>query len=96
MKKLCDITHTFISGLFPTDERFVKFNGGLSQDQLDWLDRVLTSADEKEEKVTVVSKYSLPSPAKSQGNTPNVFHKGMIYNKRSCTIVLGCSPGAVV
>lgn len=43
------------------DGRFVKFNGGFSQDQLDWLDRVLTSADEKGEKVTVVSKYCLPS-----------------------------------
>lgn len=41
------------------DERFVKFNGGFSQDQVDWLDRVLTSADEKGEKVTVVSKYRL-------------------------------------
>lgn len=46
------------------DGRFVKFNGGLSQDQLDWLDRLLTSADEKGEKVTVVSKYSLPSSTK--------------------------------
>ncbi|XP_017340000.1 manganese-dependent ADP-ribose/CDP-alcohol diphosphatase isoform X2 [Ictalurus punctatus] len=43
------------AGLIPMDGRFVKFNGGLSQDQLDWLDRLLTSADEKGEKVTVVS-----------------------------------------
>lgn len=39
------------------DGRFVKFNGGFSQEQLNWLDKVLTSADEKDEKVTVVSKY---------------------------------------
>ncbi|XP_027033375.1 manganese-dependent ADP-ribose/CDP-alcohol diphosphatase isoform X1 [Tachysurus fulvidraco] len=43
------------AGIYPLDERFVKFNGGFSQGQVDWLDRVLTSADEKGEKVTVVS-----------------------------------------
>ncbi|KAK3559860.1 hypothetical protein QTP86_026205 [Hemibagrus guttatus] len=43
------------SGIYPMDERFVKFNGGFSQDQVDWLDGVLTTADEKGEKVTVVS-----------------------------------------
>ncbi|XP_072523383.1 manganese-dependent ADP-ribose/CDP-alcohol diphosphatase-like [Salminus brasiliensis] len=37
------------------ESRFVKYNGGFSQDQLDWLDRVLVSADEEEEKVTIVS-----------------------------------------
>ncbi|KAM9462315.1 manganese-dependent ADP-ribose/CDP-alcohol diphosphatase isoform 1-T1 [Clarias gariepinus] len=42
-------------GLYPMDGRFVKFNGGFSQEQLNWLDKVLTSADEKDEKVTVVS-----------------------------------------
>lgn len=64
--KLCRITSTFyfLPGLFPTDGRFVKFNGGFSQDQLDWLNGVLTSADQKEEKVTVVSAYSLLSTTK--------------------------------
>ncbi|KAF7705053.1 manganese-dependent ADP-ribose/CDP-alcohol diphosphatase [Silurus meridionalis] len=42
-------------GRFQMDGRFVKFNGGFSQDQLDWLDRVLIRADENGEKVTVVS-----------------------------------------
>lgn len=32
------------------------FNGGFSKDQLDWLDSLLSSADEKQEKVTIVSK----------------------------------------
>lgn len=36
--------------------RFTMFNGGFSKDQLDWLDSVLSSADEKQEKVTIVSK----------------------------------------
>lgn len=31
------------------------FNGGFSKLQLDWLDAVLTAADEKKEKVTIVS-----------------------------------------
>ncbi|XP_007257276.3 manganese-dependent ADP-ribose/CDP-alcohol diphosphatase [Astyanax mexicanus] len=39
----------------PLESRFVKYNGGFSQDQLDWLERVLTSADENEEKVTILS-----------------------------------------
>lgn len=37
-------------------QRFTMFNGGFSKDQLDWLDSVLTSADEKRERVTIVSK----------------------------------------
>ncbi|XP_037610390.1 manganese-dependent ADP-ribose/CDP-alcohol diphosphatase [Sebastes umbrosus] len=36
-------------------QRFTMFNGGFSKDQLDWLDSVLTSADEKRERVTIVS-----------------------------------------
>lgn len=38
-------------------QRFTMFNGGFSKDQLDWLESVLTLADEKQEKVTIVSKY---------------------------------------
>ncbi|KAM7382173.1 hypothetical protein PAMA_012841 [Pampus argenteus] len=38
------------------EQRFTKFNGGFSKEQLDWLDSVLCSADEKREKVTIVSK----------------------------------------
>ncbi|XP_051523228.1 manganese-dependent ADP-ribose/CDP-alcohol diphosphatase isoform X1 [Myxocyprinus asiaticus] len=37
------------------DQRFVKFNGGFSQEQLVWLDEVLSLADQKHEKVTIVS-----------------------------------------
>ncbi|XP_033840579.1 manganese-dependent ADP-ribose/CDP-alcohol diphosphatase [Periophthalmus magnuspinnatus] len=36
-------------------QRFTKFNGGFSQEQLDWLDSVLSCADDKQEKVTIVS-----------------------------------------
>uniref|UniRef100_A0A803JZD2 Manganese-dependent ADP-ribose/CDP-alcohol diphosphatase n=1 Tax=Xenopus tropicalis TaxID=8364 RepID=A0A803JZD2_XENTR len=35
--------------------QFVLFNGGISPSQLDWMERVLTSSDEKEENVFVVS-----------------------------------------
>ncbi|MEQ2194924.1 hypothetical protein XENOCAPTIV_004773 [Xenoophorus captivus] len=35
--------------------RFTMFNGGFSQEQLDWLDSVLSVADEKQERVTIVS-----------------------------------------
>ncbi|XP_077406904.1 manganese-dependent ADP-ribose/CDP-alcohol diphosphatase [Vanacampus margaritifer] len=37
------------------DQRFSKFNGGFSKTQLDWLDSVLSLADKKREKVTIVS-----------------------------------------
>lgn len=36
-------------------QRFAKFNGGFSKEQLDWLDSVLSWADGKQEKVTIVS-----------------------------------------
>ncbi|XP_044033480.1 manganese-dependent ADP-ribose/CDP-alcohol diphosphatase [Siniperca chuatsi] len=36
-------------------KRFTMFNGGFSKDQLNWLDLVLSSADEKRERVTIVS-----------------------------------------
>lgn len=39
--------------------RFTMFNGGFSKGQLDWLDSVLSSADEKRERVTIVCKWSL-------------------------------------
>ncbi|XP_025018906.1 manganese-dependent ADP-ribose/CDP-alcohol diphosphatase isoform X2 [Python bivittatus] len=32
---------------------FVQFNGGFSQDQLDWVDKVLTYADENQERVVI-------------------------------------------
>ncbi|XP_042561502.1 manganese-dependent ADP-ribose/CDP-alcohol diphosphatase [Clupea harengus] len=48
-----DLNHPPVfSGL---EQRFVKFNGGFSQDQLEWLDKVLSEADEAQEKVTVAS-----------------------------------------
>ncbi|XP_054913397.1 manganese-dependent ADP-ribose/CDP-alcohol diphosphatase [Poeciliopsis prolifica] len=39
----------------PCHSRFTMFNGGFSQEQLDWLDSVLSEADERQEKVTLVS-----------------------------------------
>ncbi|XP_045925784.1 manganese-dependent ADP-ribose/CDP-alcohol diphosphatase [Micropterus dolomieu] len=36
-------------------QRFTMFNGGFSKDQLKWLESVLSSADEKRERVTIVS-----------------------------------------
>ncbi|XP_071318280.1 manganese-dependent ADP-ribose/CDP-alcohol diphosphatase [Trachinotus anak] len=36
-------------------QRFTMFNGGFSKDQLDWLDSVLSAADEKQQRVTIVS-----------------------------------------
>lgn len=34
-------------------QRYVMFNGGFSKNQLTWLDAILTSADEKREKVVI-------------------------------------------
>ncbi|XP_020483826.2 manganese-dependent ADP-ribose/CDP-alcohol diphosphatase [Labrus bergylta] len=36
------------------EERYTMFNGGFSKVQLDWLDSVLSSCDEKQDRVTVV------------------------------------------
>ncbi|XP_051770197.1 manganese-dependent ADP-ribose/CDP-alcohol diphosphatase [Ctenopharyngodon idella] len=41
--------------VYGLEQRFVKFNGGFSPEQLLWLDEVLTLADQKQEKVTVFS-----------------------------------------
>ncbi|KAF7205148.1 manganese-dependent ADP-ribose/CDP-alcohol diphosphatase-like, partial [Nothobranchius furzeri] len=35
--------------------RFTMFNGGFSRDQMEWLESVLTSADENQDRVTIVS-----------------------------------------
>lgn len=42
-------------GLEGLGQRYTMFNGGFSKGQLDWLDSVLSSADEKRERVTIVS-----------------------------------------
>ncbi|KAL0984033.1 hypothetical protein UPYG_G00136160 [Umbra pygmaea] len=36
------------------EQRFVKFNGGFSADQLDWLEGVLSLADDQMERVTII------------------------------------------
>ncbi|XP_028424442.1 manganese-dependent ADP-ribose/CDP-alcohol diphosphatase isoform X1 [Perca flavescens] len=46
-------------------QRFTMFNGGFSKEQLDWLDSVLSLADEKQERVTIVSH--LPVHPRSTG-----------------------------
>ncbi|XP_066471233.1 manganese-dependent ADP-ribose/CDP-alcohol diphosphatase isoform X2 [Tiliqua scincoides] len=37
-----------------SDPRFVQFNGGFSQDQLDWVNDILTYADKNQERVVIV------------------------------------------
>lgn len=39
-------------------QRFAKFNGGFSKEQLDWLDSLLSVADAKGERVTLVCEYN--------------------------------------
>ncbi|XP_055032812.2 manganese-dependent ADP-ribose/CDP-alcohol diphosphatase [Misgurnus anguillicaudatus] len=48
-----DLNHPPVSGWL--EQRFVKFNGAFSQEQLQWLDKVLTLADQKHERVTILS-----------------------------------------
>lgn len=43
--------YSFFTGL--AECNFVQFNGGFSQDQLDWVDKVLTYADENQERVVI-------------------------------------------
>ena len=44
------------SGL--SEPQYVQFNGGFSQEQLNWLNEVLTFSDTNQEKVVIVSKYA--------------------------------------
>ena len=46
-------------GLYGVMCRFVKFNGGVSADQLSWLDNVLQESDEKCEVVLVAGWFLL-------------------------------------
>ncbi|CAJ1080505.1 manganese-dependent ADP-ribose/CDP-alcohol diphosphatase [Xyrichtys novacula] len=48
------------------EERYTMFNGGFSKVQLDWFDSVLSLADEKQEKVTIVSHL----PVHPRSTTP--------------------------
>ncbi|XP_050979659.1 manganese-dependent ADP-ribose/CDP-alcohol diphosphatase [Labeo rohita] len=48
-----DLNHPPV--FYGLEQRFVKFNGGFSREQLLWLDEVLTLADQKQERVTVFS-----------------------------------------
>ncbi|XP_055007301.1 manganese-dependent ADP-ribose/CDP-alcohol diphosphatase-like [Boleophthalmus pectinirostris] len=55
---VCKPVNVFFFPLAMSDhllQRFAKFNGGFSQEQLDWLDSILSTADDKQEKVTIVS-----------------------------------------
>ncbi|XP_034564117.1 manganese-dependent ADP-ribose/CDP-alcohol diphosphatase [Notolabrus celidotus] len=58
-----DLNSPVFKGL---EERYTMFNGGFSKVQLDWLDSVLSSADEKQEKVTIVSHL----PVHPRSTTP--------------------------
>lgn len=48
------IRFSFCTGL--VERQFVQFNGGFSQEQLDWLDEVLTYADKNQERVVIMGK----------------------------------------
>ena len=52
----CVSSFIFFLASYGLVQRFVKFNGGFSKEQLDWLERVLIQADEAHERVTVLSK----------------------------------------
>ncbi|XP_067914786.1 manganese-dependent ADP-ribose/CDP-alcohol diphosphatase-like [Heterodontus francisci] len=55
-------------GLTGLDKRFVAFNGGFSQEQLVWLNKVLTFSDSNQEKVTVAAHVPIhPCSTNSQG-----------------------------
>uniref|UniRef100_UPI00398EF19E manganese-dependent ADP-ribose/CDP-alcohol diphosphatase-like n=1 Tax=Pristiophorus japonicus TaxID=55135 RepID=UPI00398EF19E len=55
-------------GLAGLDKRFVAFNGGFSQEQLEWLNKVLTFSDNNLEKVTVAAHVPIhPCSTNSQG-----------------------------
>ncbi|XP_041072843.1 manganese-dependent ADP-ribose/CDP-alcohol diphosphatase-like [Carcharodon carcharias] len=55
-------------GLTGLNKRFVAFNGGFSQEQLDWLNKVLTFSDNNQEKVTIAAHVPIhPNSTNSEG-----------------------------
>ncbi|XP_029456103.1 manganese-dependent ADP-ribose/CDP-alcohol diphosphatase isoform X2 [Rhinatrema bivittatum] len=50
-----------------TEGHILRFNGGFSKDQLDWLDRVLTFSDESKEKVVVFGHVPIHPESKKHG-----------------------------
>ncbi|XP_059509791.1 manganese-dependent ADP-ribose/CDP-alcohol diphosphatase-like [Stegostoma tigrinum] len=55
-------------GLNGLEKRFVAFNGGFSQEQLEWLNRVLTFSDLNQENVTIAAHVPIhPQSTNSQG-----------------------------
>lgn len=59
-----------------SEPQFVQFNGGFSQEQLNWLNEVLTFSDKNQEKVVIVifsTKKNQPNPvAVSTNCAPNI------------------------
>ncbi|KAJ8363745.1 hypothetical protein SKAU_G00125760 [Synaphobranchus kaupii] len=73
------------------EQRFVKFNGGFSHGQLDWLDRLLTLSDEKLEKVIVVSHLPVHPYSTDPICLAWNYEKGALYYKLSqvCSVFHG-------
>ncbi|XP_049492883.1 manganese-dependent ADP-ribose/CDP-alcohol diphosphatase isoform X1 [Panthera uncia] len=58
-----------------SEPQFVQFNGGFSQEQLNWLNEVLTFSDTNQEKVVIVSKYFSSSIAPASWRTGELGRK---------------------
>lgn len=65
-------------------QRFTMFNGGFSKDQLDWLGSVLSWADDKRERVTLVSKLHIVL-------IPCIFEVGHRWSEKSAQVSLHSS-----
>lgn len=67
--------------------QFVEFNGGFSQEQLSWLNKVLTYSDENHEKVVVASHVPIhPEAAKSVCYAWNYSAVLSILHSHTCVV----------
>ncbi|XP_070338106.1 manganese-dependent ADP-ribose/CDP-alcohol diphosphatase isoform X4 [Equus asinus] len=77
-----------------SEPQFVQFNGGFSQEQLNWLNEVLTFSDTNQEKVVIVTLHYHRDDEVWKGVGPVKagfpLQKGRHEGPSSCWAIPGC------
>ncbi|XP_067860428.1 manganese-dependent ADP-ribose/CDP-alcohol diphosphatase-like isoform X2 [Heptranchias perlo] len=71
-------------GLAGLNLRFVGFNGGFSQEQLEWLNKVLTFSDNNQEKVTVIGVGLRAVPMECDEEVTDASYTALLYLHCKC------------
>mmetsp|Transcript_65632 Transcript_65632/g.136704 ORF Transcript_65632/g.136704 Transcript_65632/m.136704 type:complete len:374 (+) Transcript_65632:106-1227(+) len=80
----------FFQGLQGTEQRWVPFNGGLGQQQVDWLRKQVETAQEMSQKVILLSHVILHPDA-----TPSRSCRTLLWNFEEALTILREFPGVV-